>query len=93
MRYHANISTCYRDSLFAIVKELYPEDVVARTKDMQRHRGEYIVPGPNYVWFLDGYCKLDHFGFEIYAAIDAYSRYVVRIYMGISARTSVGVLR
>lgn len=82
-----------RDRLFAIVKELDPEGVAARAKDMQRHRGDYIVPGPNYVWSLDGYCKFDQFGFEIYAAIDAYSRYVIWIYVDISARTSVIVLR
>ena len=82
-----------RDRLFAIVKELHPEGVLARTKDMQRHRGEYIVPGPNYIWSLDGYCKLDQYGFEIYAAIDAYSRYIVWVYVGISARTSISILR
>ena len=60
---------------------------------MQRHRGEYIVPGPNYLWSLDGYCKFDRFGFEIYAAIDAYSRYIVWVYVGVSARTSISVLR
>ena len=79
--------------MFTIVKELHPEGIAARTKDMQRHRGEYIVPGPNYIWSLDGYCKLDPYGFEIYAAIDAYSRYIVWVYVGISARTSVSVLR
>ncbi|KAI9882169.1 MAG: hypothetical protein M1823_006084, partial [Watsoniomyces obsoletus] len=77
-----------RDRLFAIVKELYPEGPAARLKDMQRHRGEYIVPGPHYLWSLDGYCKLDPYGIEIYAAIDAYSRYIVWIYVGVSARTS-----
>ncbi len=75
-----------------MVKELYPQGPAERFKDMQRHRGEYIVPGPNYLWSLDGYCKLDAYGMEIYAAIDAYSRYIVWIYVGVTARTSVSVL-
>lgn len=64
----------YSDHLFTTIKTLYPEGVLARTKDLQCHRGEYIVPGPNYLWFLDGFCKLEQFGLEIYAAINAYSR-------------------
>jgi hypothetical protein len=39
---------------------------------MQRHRKEYIVPGPDYIWSLDGHDKLSDWGIEIYAAIDAY---------------------
>jgi hypothetical protein len=42
---------------------------------------------------MDGYLKLAPYGIEIYAAIDAYSRYVVWIYVGITARTAVSVLR
>lgn len=60
---------------------------------MQRHRGEYLVPGPNFVWSVDGYLKLAPYGIEVYAAIDAYSRYIIWIYVGISARTAVSVLR
>lgn len=36
--------------------------------------------------------KLEQFGFEIYAAIDGYSRFIPWIYIGISARTAVSVL-
>jgi hypothetical protein len=35
------------------------------------------APGPNYAWSIDAHCKLEHFGIQIYAAIDVYSRYVV----------------
>ena len=59
---------------------------------MQRHRGAYIVPGPDFIWSIDGYMKLQPCGIEIYAAIDAYSRYIIWIYVGISGRTSVSVL-
>lgn len=37
--------------------------------------------------------KLQPYGIEVYASIDAYSRYIVWIYVGISARTQVSVLR
>jgi hypothetical protein len=67
--------------------------VTRRLHDLQRHRGEYVVPGPNYLWSVDGHCKLEHWGIEIYAAIDAYSRYVIWIYVGISSRTAVSVLK
>ncbi|CAP93803.1 Pc16g11330 [Penicillium rubens Wisconsin 54-1255] len=52
----------------------------------------YSIPRPNDVWYVDGYMKLEPFGIEIYAAIDGYSRYIVWIYAGVSARTGVSVL-
>lgn len=42
---------------------------------------------------MDGYMKLDPYGVQIYAAIDAYSRYIIWIYIGIDTRTSVSVVR
>jgi hypothetical protein len=60
---------------------------------MQRHKGEYIVPGPNFIWSVDGYCKLKPYGIEIYAAVDAYSRYVIWVYVGVSAATAVSCHR
>jgi hypothetical protein len=82
----------FRDRLFAVVKELNPEGITRRINDLQRHRGEYIVPGPNFLWSIDGHCKLQFYGIEIYAAIDAYSRYITWIYVGISSRTAISVL-
>ncbi|KAL4972933.1 hypothetical protein BDW66DRAFT_169115 [Aspergillus desertorum] len=40
-----------------------------------------------------GYLKLAPYGIEIYAAVDAYSRYIIWIYIGISSRTAVSILR
>ena len=82
-----------RDRLFSIYRTLIPDAIECRTRNMQRHRGEYIVPGPNYVWSLDGYCKLAQYGVEVYAAIDAYSRFIIWLYVGISSRTAISVLR
>ena len=58
----------------------------------QKPRGEYIVPGPNYLWSLDGHDKLKAWGIEIYSAIDAYSRYITWIYIGISNKTTTSIL-
>lgn len=42
---------------------------------------------------MDGHMKLSPYGIEIYAAIDAYSRYIIWIYVGVSGMTAVSVLR
>jgi hypothetical protein len=42
---------------------------------------------------IDGYCKLEFWGIELYAAIDAYSRYIVWVYIGVTNRTGISVLR
>lgn len=82
-----------RDRLFSIYRTLVSDAIERRMRNMQRHRGEYIVLGPNFVWSLDGYMKLASYGIEVYALIDAYPRYIIWIYVGISARTAVSVLR
>ncbi|KAL4972835.1 hypothetical protein BDW66DRAFT_162600 [Aspergillus desertorum] len=68
-----------RDRLYSLCLELAPITVRRRLNDLQRHRGAYIVPGPDFIWSIDGYIKLVSYGFEIYAAIDAYSRYIIWI--------------
>ena len=85
--------TQFRDYLYKIVKTLDPAGVYNRANDMNRHRGAYITPGPDYCWSMDAYCKFEEFGIQIYAAIDAYSRNVVWIYCGVSARTMISVYR
>lgn len=72
---------------------LRPDVITSRLPGQRRGRINYISPGPNDVWHVDGHMKLEPFGFEIYAAIDGYSRYMVWIYIGVSARTAVSVLR
>lgn len=64
-----------------------------RTTDLNCKHGEYIVPGPNYIWSIDRHDKLAHWGFQIYGCIDAYSRCILWLYVGISNRTSQSVLR
>lgn len=32
-----------------------------------------MIPGPNYLWSLDGYDKLKAYEIQVYACIDAHS--------------------
>jgi hypothetical protein len=59
---------------------------------MQRYYEEFIVLSPDYIWSLDGHNKLSNWGIEIYVAIDAYSQFIIWIYISISNRTEQLVL-
>jgi hypothetical protein len=59
----------------------------------KRHQGgEYITPGPDWLWCCDGHDKFRNFGIEIYACVDAYSRRVQWYYVGNSNRRAVSIL-
>jgi len=67
-----------RDRIFQILKELDPIGVSGRRPHLgTRPCGAYHAPGPNHVWSIDGHHKLSMFGIEIYAGIDAFSRYLL----------------
>jgi hypothetical protein len=51
-----------------------------------------IVDGPNQLWCMDGHDKLSQWGFQIYAAVDAYSRKVLWVYCGNTSRSKRSVL-
>ena len=71
-----------------------PQGTAARKPGLKRkRRGEFIVPGPDWLWSIDGHDKFRNYGIEIYGAIDAYSRRVIWIYVGNSNRTQVSVAR
>jgi hypothetical protein len=36
-----------------------------------REGGEYITPGPDWLWCCDGHDKFRNYGIEIYACVDA----------------------
>ena len=66
-----------RDRMFSIIKELDPNGIANRRLFLSSSpRGGYFVPGPNFVWLIDGHHKLSMYEIEIYADINAYSRYV-----------------
>ncbi|XP_015122918.1 uncharacterized protein LOC107045241 [Diachasma alloeum] len=62
-----------RETVYEILHLLDPEGIENR----QRHRltrRKYKVPGPNFLWHVDGYDKLKPFGFAIHGCIDGFSR-------------------
>ena len=64
-----------RNRMFQILKSLDPVGVASRRLLLTpRPRGAYRVPGPNFVWSIDGHHKLSMYGIKIYAGIDAFSR-------------------
>ncbi|PYH67139.1 uncharacterized protein BO88DRAFT_344940, partial [Aspergillus vadensis CBS 113365] len=75
-----------------IYRTAAPEAIQQRKNDMQRSRGSYMNPGPDHFWSVDGYMKLEPYGIRIHAAIDAYTRYIIWVYIGIDTRTSVSVV-
>jgi len=68
--------------------------ITSRTPRMKKKRlDNYVVPGPDWLWCLDGHDKLARFGIEIYGCVDAYSRKIIWFFVGSSNRTQVSVLR
>ena len=63
------------------LKMLDPVGVEQRKRRRFRRRN-YINPGPNFCWHVDGYDKLKPFGFAIHGAIDGYSRKIIWIEVG-----------
>ena len=41
-----------------------------------------MVPGPNFIWHIDGYDKLKPYGFCVHGAIDGYSRHILWLEVG-----------
>jgi hypothetical protein len=72
-----------------------PQGTRARRRGPDKHRkhGEFITPGPDFLWCCDGHDKFRNYGIEIYAAVDAYSRRILWIYVGNSNRRQISVLR
>lgn len=62
-----------RNIVLQILRVLDPEGIEQRKRHRLRRR-VYTVPGPNFLWHLDGYDKLKPFGFPIHGCIDGYSR-------------------
>jgi len=65
-----------RQAVMEILKQLDPVGVELRKKKRLRRR-TYTVPGPDYLWHIDGYDKLKPYGFSIHGCIDGYSRRII----------------
>jgi hypothetical protein len=75
-------------------RALDPEGVAQPQPGFRRPRLEnYVTPGSNSLWCLDGHDKLTQYGIQIYAAVDAYSRKIIWFYCGNSNRTAISVVR
>lgn len=74
---------------------LDPQGSSARKPGVPRknHDGEFRVPGPDFMWAIDGHDKFRNFGIEIYAGVDVYSRRIMWMYVGNSNRRQVSILR
>ncbi|KAJ5143195.1 uncharacterized protein N7515_001982 [Penicillium bovifimosum] len=83
-----------RDRLYSVYRMLRPDTTERRTSDVPRRPPPpKVLVGPNLTWHVNYYNKLANFGFRIHAEIDAYSRYVLWIHIGVEAHTAVGVLK
>ncbi|KAF6238719.1 hypothetical protein HO173_003225 [Letharia columbiana] len=82
-----------RDDIMYGLRVVDPAGVSRRYQKKQHRRKKFLVEGPNAIWSLDAHCKVEIVGIQIYAVIDAYSRKIIWIYVGISARTAVSVVK
>jgi hypothetical protein len=81
-----------RVPLFEIYREFHADAIRQRRDLLHRRRGGWTTPGPNFMWCIDAYCKLADYGFEVYAAIDAHSRFITWFYCGYTTRCARSVL-
>jgi hypothetical protein len=65
-----------RETVQQLIKQIDPEGVAVRTSRKFKRR-TYYVPGPNFIWHIDGCDKLKPYGFPIHGAIDGFSRYII----------------
>ncbi|XP_016842846.1 uncharacterized protein LOC107981423 [Nasonia vitripennis] len=65
-----------RDTILDILRIVDPDGLAERLRHRLRRR-KYNVPGPNFIWHIDGYDKLKPFGFAIHGGIDGFSRKIL----------------
>ena len=65
-----------KEDVRLILRELDPEGVALRLS-RRLERRSYSVPGPNFIWHIDGYDKLKPFGLCISGCIDGFSRKII----------------
>ena len=70
-----------RDTVQKALLQLDPNGVERRYRRRLQRRN-YVNPGPDFVWHVDGYDKLKPYGFAIHGAIDGFSRKVLWLRVG-----------
>ncbi|XP_067045483.1 uncharacterized protein [Acropora muricata] len=63
-----------RDQVAACMKLLGLEKEMPYNKRHKKQHHIYTSQGPNYLWHIDGFDKLNRWGFYVHGAIDGYSR-------------------
>jgi hypothetical protein len=77
-----------QDDVLTVLRILNDYGVTSRAPGMKKkRRDDYVVPGPDWLWCLDGHDKLSRFGIEIYGCVDVYSRKIIWFFVGSSNRT------
>lgn len=57
-----------------------PDGIEERSRYRLKRR-TYSVPGPNFLWHIDGFDKLKRYGFAIHGCVDGYSRKVMWLHV------------
>ena len=78
--------------IYQIIKELNKENYKHYIHDFQRQKREFIVKRPNQQQVINQHNKLSQQGFEIYTAINTYSRNIIQVYIEISNYTVHSIL-
>ena len=60
----------------SLMREVDPRGV-EQLKHGSLHRRMYLSPAANFCWHIDGYDKLNPFGFSIHECVDAFSRRII----------------
>ena len=50
---------------------------IGKRKARRLQRRQYLNPGPNFVWHIDGYDKLSRYGICIHGCVDGFSRAII----------------
>ena len=72
-----------RNNIRFMLKEVDAQGVADRARRRLKRR-QYVNPGPNFVWHIDGYDKLKPYGFCIHGAIDGFSRRIIWLQVGVT---------
>ena len=81
-----------RDQLYFIYCMIASDVVKWCAHDMQCKWQAYVMFSSNFVWSIDDYMKLELYDIEIYADIDAYSCYIIWIYVEIMTCIIISML-
>ena len=72
-KFHAIVP---RDTVMNLLKEIDPVGTAER-KSHRLKRRQFVSPGPNHSWHIDGYDKLKPYGFPIHGCVDGFSRRII----------------